>query len=93
MSGSIEGFAAGILGLSLFEAVLSSNAATGRVGGVFTAAANLIAHIASPDVPAIPDLRVTTTNPGTAAPAAKAPGAQSAGVRSPIHAPTKYGNI
>lgn len=54
---ALSGFVGGVLGLSLFEAVVSSDQATGRVGGLFTGAATLLAHLASPDVPAIPDLR------------------------------------
>lgn len=57
--GALGGFATGVLGLSLLEAVLSSSDATGRVGGVFTGAAAVLRHLSSPDVPMIPDLRAT----------------------------------
>lgn len=97
MSGTLEGFAVGILGLSLFEAIVSSNAATGRVGGVFTAAANVIAHIASPNVSAIPDLRVKATSGAGAAAApggaGSSPGPSLAVARTPRSGPTKYGIV
>lgn len=65
MSG-ISGFVGGVIGLSLFEAVLSSGQASGRVGGVFTGASALLRHIVSPDVPAIPDLRPTAATTASA---------------------------
>lgn len=63
MSG-IGGFVIGVIGLSALEAVVSSSQATGRVGGAFTSAATVLQHLASPDVPLIPDLR-TTSKAGT----------------------------
>lgn len=55
---AVGGFVSGVIGLSLLEAVVSSDVVTGRVGGAFTGAANLVRHVASADVPAIPDLRI-----------------------------------
>jgi hypothetical protein len=76
---AVGGFVSGVLGLSLLEAVLSSNQATGRVGGVFTGASSLLRHLSSPDVPAIPDLRVRAHQSGTGStPALPPPGAGTA---------------
>jgi hypothetical protein len=48
---------AGMIGLALLDASVSSQAAAGRVGGLLTAVATVIEHVLSPTVPAIPDLR------------------------------------
>jgi hypothetical protein len=55
---ALGGFVSGVIGLSLLEAVVSSSQATDRASGVFTGAASLLRHLASPEVPAIPDLRI-----------------------------------
>lgn len=47
----------GVLGLALLEAALSSTEAAGRVGQLLDGVASVIAHVLSPTVPAIPDLR------------------------------------
>lgn len=48
---------AGMLGLALLEASLSSTQAAGRVGGLLGGLATVVQHVLSPTVPAIPDLR------------------------------------
>ncbi len=47
----------GVLALALLEASTSSNEAAGRVGTLLDHIAGGIAHVLSPSVPAIPDLR------------------------------------
>lgn len=47
----------GMLGLALLDAVVSSNQAAGRVGGLLSGVGKVVEHILSPTVPAIPDLR------------------------------------
>lgn len=47
----------GVLALALLEAATSSTQAAGRVGKLFDAVASTAAHVLSPKVPAIPDLR------------------------------------
>lgn len=54
------GFVTGVLGLSLLGALAASDSADTRIGGVFTTASRIVRHLASPDVPAIPDLRLAT---------------------------------
>lgn len=58
---AVGGFVTGILGLSLLEAVLSSSQATGRVSGALSGVGVLVERLASPEVPAIPDLRLNVT--------------------------------
>lgn len=48
---------AGVFGLAVLEAALSSDKAAGRVGQLLDAVATVISHVLSPTVPAIPDLR------------------------------------
>jgi hypothetical protein len=48
---------AGMLGLGLLEATVSSTAAANRAGGLITAVAGCIDHVLNPTVAAIPDLR------------------------------------
>ena len=71
MSG-VGGFVGGVIVLSALEAVGSSSQATSRLGGAFTGAANLVRHLASPEVPLVPDLRPaaagTSTSSATSAP-------------------------
>jgi len=55
---ALGGFVSGVIGLSLLEAVVSSSQASDRASGVFTGAASLLRHLVSPEVPAIPDLRI-----------------------------------
>lgn len=57
----------GVLALAFLEAALSSDAASGRVGQLFEGVAGLIAHVLSPTVPAIPDLRKPAGSAGTEA--------------------------
>jgi hypothetical protein len=52
-----RGLLAGTAGLALLEAVVSNNAAAGRVGGVFTTAAGLLSQWLDPNRPLIPDRR------------------------------------
>lgn len=56
MSGR-QGLVAGVLGLALLDAAVSTQGAADRVGGLLGAVAKVIEHILSPTVPAIPDLR------------------------------------
>lgn len=53
----MRGFFAAVLGLTLLQAVLSSNESAGRVGGIFGTASTLFEAALNPAVPAIPDLR------------------------------------
>lgn len=48
---------AGMLGLALLDATVSSNDAAGRAGGLLDSVGTVIEHLLSPTVPAIPDLR------------------------------------
>jgi hypothetical protein len=48
---------AGMLGLALLEAAVSSQQAAGRAGSLLTGVAKVVDHVLSPTVPAIPDLR------------------------------------
>lgn len=52
-----QGLVAGVLGLALLDAAVSTQGAADRVGGLFGSLAKVIEHILSPTVPAIPDLR------------------------------------
>lgn len=45
------------LGLSLLEVVLSSSAATGRVGSALSGVANATSYLLSPAKPLVPDRR------------------------------------
>lgn len=55
---AFSGFIGGVVGLSLLELVVSNTAATDRAGGAFVGVANVVRTLASPYVPAVPDLRV-----------------------------------
>jgi hypothetical protein len=57
MSGGMRGVVAGVLGLALLDAAVSTQGAANRVGGLLGAVAKTIEHILSPTVAAIPDLR------------------------------------
>lgn len=58
------GFVGGVLALTALEAVVSSRGASGRVSGALNGVASLIQRISDPEVPAIPDLRLSrTVNP------------------------------
>jgi hypothetical protein len=67
----------GVLGLALLEASLSSPAAAGRVGQLLDGIASVIAHVLSPAVPAIPDLRQRGGAATSSAPLDPAPGKPS----------------
>lgn len=47
----------GALVLAVLDAAVSSTAAAGRVGSIFTSLAKVMEHLLSPTVPMIPDLR------------------------------------
>lgn len=47
-----QGFAVGVLSLTLLEVVVSSQAAAQRTGGIFQGAANLVRKFLDPAVPA-----------------------------------------
>lgn len=55
------GFVGGFLGLTLLQAVASSDHATGRIGQALTGAATIIRRLSDPKIPGIPDLRTTNT--------------------------------
>jgi hypothetical protein len=57
MSGVLRTVLAGMLGLGLLEAAVSSTASAGRAGGLLTAVATCINRVLDPTVAAIPDLR------------------------------------
>ena len=68
-----RGVVAGVLGLSLLEAVLShADAGGGAVGTAFTLLSKVFDRIVNPSVPLIPDTRVTRD--GTATSTAAPPG-------------------
>lgn len=97
---ALSGFVGGVLGLSLLEAVVSSSQATGRVGGLFDSASNVLAHLASPDVPAIPDLRTGAAATTTAylAPVPSGGGTPTAPTLAPTTrprsvTPTRFANV
>lgn len=48
---------AGMVGLALLDATVSSQQAAGRVGGLLQGVAKTLEHLLSPTVAAIPDLR------------------------------------
>ncbi len=48
---------AGMLGLALLDAAVSSQRAAGRVGGLLSGVATVVEHVLSPTVAAVPDLR------------------------------------
>lgn len=48
---------AGMLALALLDTAISSQAAANRTGALFTSVSAVFAHLLSPTVPAIPDLR------------------------------------
>lgn len=61
---------AGMLSLAVLEAVVSSDQAAGRFGGLLKSVGTVIEHLLSPTVPAIPDLRkhggaIAQSAPGT----------------------------
>lgn len=58
---------AGMLLLAFGDAVLSSSAAAGRVGGLGTLVAKGVAWFVSPSVPGIPDRRRASSSSSTAA--------------------------
>ena len=64
---------AGMLGLALLDAAVSSTASADRVGTLMTSVSKVVAHLLSPTVAAIPDLRThggadVPTAPSTATP-------------------------
>lgn len=52
---TFTGLATGFIALTALEAVLSSKASAGRVGGVFTSVNAVFQHLADPTIPLIPD--------------------------------------
>lgn len=50
------------LGLSLLEVVLSSSAATGRVGSALNGVANATSYLLSPSKPLVPDRRTAANS-------------------------------
>jgi hypothetical protein len=73
MRGTAGGLLTTVLLLTLLQAVVSSSAATGRLGSLLSGAGTLMEHLASPTIAGIPDLRTgakaSTTTTTTAAPA------------------------
>lgn len=57
MSGGWRGLLGAWLALAALQAIGSSPAATGRVGGALSGVAGLVRRALDPTVPAIPDLR------------------------------------
>ena len=57
MRGTAGGLLTTVLLLTLLQAVVSSDKATGRLGALLAGAGTVIEHLASPAIPAIPDLR------------------------------------
>jgi hypothetical protein len=53
---------AGILALTLLDAVVSSQESAQRFGGIFTSLANILNWVMDPTVPAIPDLSGGSSN-------------------------------
>lgn len=53
---------AGILALTLLDAVVSSQQSAQRFGGIFTSAANVLAWVMDPTIPGIPDLSGSSSN-------------------------------
>lgn len=53
----IRGLFAGAIALSLLEALVSTPAAAGNAGVLFTAAAATVRRLIDPSVPLVPDLR------------------------------------
>lgn len=60
---AVRGLIAGTAGLALLEAIVSNNAAAGRVGGAFELVAKVLSHWLDPNTPLIPDLRGGTPSP------------------------------
>jgi hypothetical protein len=54
---ALRGAVAGVLALSLFEALVSSQSASKNAGGLFELAAKAVNHLVDPSVPLIPDRR------------------------------------
>lgn len=54
---ALRGILAGTLGLSLLEAVVSTEAAAKNTGTLFTLAASVANRLIDPTVPLVPDLR------------------------------------
>lgn len=52
---TFTGLATGFIALTALEAVLSSKASAGRVGGIFTSVNAVFQHIADPTIPLLPD--------------------------------------
>lgn len=73
---SWRGIFTGALVLIGLEVVTSSGQAAERFGGLFTGAATLVSHLLDPTVPAIPDLRPSSSSssPQSQGPRITAPG-------------------
>lgn len=67
--GALRGIFAGVLGLALLQAVVSSTTSAGRVGGFMQGIASGVEHALDPNVPLIPDFRTR----GPVTPPAPAP--------------------
>jgi len=52
---TFTGLTTGFIALTALEAVLSSKASAGRVGGIFTSVNAVFQHIADPTIPLLPD--------------------------------------
>lgn len=58
-----RGFVAGVAGLALLEAIVSSDQAAGRVGGVFDTTAKVLARWLDPYTPLVPNLTGSEVSP------------------------------
>lgn len=57
MRGTAGGLVTTVLMLTLLQALVSSQTASGRLGTLLTGTGTVLAHLTSPALPAIPDLR------------------------------------
>ena len=62
---ALGGVVGGVLALSALQAITSSSQASGRLGSLATGTAAIFEHLASPNVPLIPDLRTSTGSSST----------------------------
>lgn len=75
MKGTAAGLLSSLLMLTLLQAIVSSSGATGRIGTLLSGAGTIVEHLASPSVPAIPDLRPGADRNAAPALNVSAPGA------------------
>lgn len=80
---ALSGFVTGVLGLTLLEAVISSDTATQNATGAFSTAAKVVRQLASPMTPGIPDLRPGVAA-GTAPSSTSSNGFNQPGSRLPV---------